>query len=186
MTSSLDRRNVLLALAGLPAAGLLLSGCDASDAKSPTAQATDMMTTSATSADAPPAEGSVDVQKLMQPGALPDMQLGKDDAKVTIVEYASMTCPHCAHFDVVTLPELKKKAEALTQHGIVVAGMNKDDDKAQTIAEKVRDDHEISFPWLTGGELGSCSSSAIIGSVVDISGPSLSGRVRHRPGPPGS
>ena len=109
MNRSLDRRNVLLALAGLPAAGLLLSGCNDSDAKSPTAQATDATKTSATSAEAPQPEGSVDVQKLMKPGPLPDKQLGKDDAPVTIVEYASMTCPHCAHFDIVTLPELKKK-----------------------------------------------------------------------------
>jgi len=109
MYPSIDRRNVLLALAGLPAAGLLLSGCNDSDAASPTAQATDMMKTSATAAEAPKPEGSVDVAKLMQPGALPDMQLGKDDAKVTIIEYASMTCPHCAHFDITTLPELRKK-----------------------------------------------------------------------------
>jgi protein-disulfide isomerase len=94
MNRSLDRRNVLLALAGLPAAGLLLSGGAAH---------------AATPAAAPQPEGSVDVDKLMQPGSLPDMQLGKDDAPVTIVEYASMTCPHCAHFDITTLPELKKK-----------------------------------------------------------------------------
>jgi protein-disulfide isomerase len=28
---------------------------------------------------------------------------------VTIVEYASMTCPHCAHFHETTFPELKTK-----------------------------------------------------------------------------
>ena len=37
-------------------------------------------------------------EELLAPQALPDMQLGSDDAPVTIVEYASMTCPHCAHF----------------------------------------------------------------------------------------
>ena len=47
--------------------------------------------------------------KLLEPGALPEMVLGKDDAPVTIVEYASMTCPHCAHFHATTLPELKTK-----------------------------------------------------------------------------
>jgi protein-disulfide isomerase len=47
--------------------------------------------------------------KLLEAGALPDMALGKADAPVTIVEYASMTCPHCAHFHETTLPELKTK-----------------------------------------------------------------------------
>jgi protein-disulfide isomerase len=28
---------------------------------------------------------------------------------VTVIEYASMTCPHCAHFEETTLPELKKR-----------------------------------------------------------------------------
>ena len=31
------------------------------------------------------------------------------DAPITIVEYASLTCPHCAHFANDVLPELKKK-----------------------------------------------------------------------------
>jgi protein-disulfide isomerase len=47
--------------------------------------------------------------ELMKPQALPDMVLGSDKAPVTIVEYASMTCPHCAHFDETTFPELKKR-----------------------------------------------------------------------------
>jgi protein-disulfide isomerase len=38
-----------------------------------------------------------------------DRILGKPDAPITIVEYASMTCPHCAHFTDDVLPELKKK-----------------------------------------------------------------------------
>ena len=37
------------------------------------------------------------------------MVVGKADAPVTIVEYASLTCPHCAHFHEGTLPELKTK-----------------------------------------------------------------------------
>lgn len=38
-----------------------------------------------------------------------DRILGNPDAPVTIVEYASLTCPHCAHFENDVLPELKKK-----------------------------------------------------------------------------
>jgi protein-disulfide isomerase len=33
--------------------------------------------------------------------------LGKPEAPITIVEYASMTCPHCARFHKETLPKLK-------------------------------------------------------------------------------
>ena len=38
-----------------------------------------------------------------------DRVLGQTDAPITIVEYASMTCPHCAHFANDVLPELKQK-----------------------------------------------------------------------------
>jgi len=55
------------------------------------------------------AQDSVSPEALTKPGALPDMSLGKPDAPVTIVEYASMTCPHCAHFHETTFPELKKR-----------------------------------------------------------------------------
>jgi protein-disulfide isomerase len=52
---------------------------------------------------------TVPIAELMKPQALPDMVLGSDKAPITIVEYASMTCPHCAHFDEETFPALKKK-----------------------------------------------------------------------------
>lgn len=42
-------------------------------------------------------------------GPLGDVFLGSDTAKVTIYEYASMTCPHCAHFHATTFPVLKEK-----------------------------------------------------------------------------
>jgi protein-disulfide isomerase len=35
--------------------------------------------------------------------------LGNPDAPVTIIEYASLTCPHCAHFHNEVLPELKER-----------------------------------------------------------------------------
>jgi len=53
--------------------------------------------------------GEVSVADLMAPGPLGDQVLGSPDAPVTIIEYASMTCPHCSHFHETTFPEMKKK-----------------------------------------------------------------------------
>lgn len=47
--------------------------------------------------------------ELMKEGPLPDFIMGKDTAPNTIIEYSSMTCPHCARFHVKVLPELKSK-----------------------------------------------------------------------------
>jgi protein-disulfide isomerase len=55
------------------------------------------------------ADGQVSMAELMVPGPLGDEAVGDPGAPVTIVEYASMTCPHCAHFHEATYPELKKK-----------------------------------------------------------------------------
>jgi len=49
------------------------------------------------------------VEELMRPGPLPDLVLGKADAPVTVIEYASMTCPHCASFHKTTYQALKTK-----------------------------------------------------------------------------
>ncbi|MFV0298525.1 MAG: thioredoxin domain-containing protein, partial [Hyphomicrobiaceae bacterium] len=38
-----------------------------------------------------------------------ELVLGKADAPVTITEYASLTCSHCAHFHNTVLPDLEKK-----------------------------------------------------------------------------
>ena len=46
--------------------------------------------------------------ELMKSEALPDVPEGKADAPVTMIEYASMTCTHCAHFHETTWPTLKK------------------------------------------------------------------------------
>jgi protein-disulfide isomerase len=47
--------------------------------------------------------------ELMETGVLPDQILGKEDAPVTVIEYASMTCGHCAMFHTNTYPEFKKR-----------------------------------------------------------------------------
>jgi protein-disulfide isomerase len=52
---------------------------------------------------------TIPVAELMKPDKLPDMVMGSDKAPVTVIEYASMTCPHCAHFNEVTFPEIKKR-----------------------------------------------------------------------------
>ena len=50
-----------------------------------------------------------DIAELMKAGDLPDFSAGAADAKVTIIEYASMTCPHCAKFHKEVYPGLKSK-----------------------------------------------------------------------------
>lgn len=50
-----------------------------------------------------------DPAELAKAGPDGDVVLGSEKAPVTIVEYASMTCPHCAHFSETTFPELQKR-----------------------------------------------------------------------------
>jgi len=50
-----------------------------------------------------------DLAELAKPGPAGDIVLGSEKAPVTIIEYASMTCPHCAHFSNTTFPELQKR-----------------------------------------------------------------------------
>jgi protein-disulfide isomerase len=50
------------------------------------------------------AQSAADVAK---PVSLPDMALGPAGAPVTITEYASMTCPHCAAFNADVFPKIK-------------------------------------------------------------------------------
>lgn len=55
------------------------------------------------------AQAAVSETELMASNALPDMALGDPKAPVTVIEYASMTCPHCATFTEKTFPDIKKK-----------------------------------------------------------------------------
>jgi protein-disulfide isomerase len=52
------------------------------------------------------AQSASDVAK---PMSLPDMALGPANASVTITEYASMTCPHCAAFNEAVFPKIKSE-----------------------------------------------------------------------------
>ncbi|QKV18795.1 DsbA family protein [Oricola thermophila] len=57
---------------------------------------------------APKPTGTVDMEKLLQPGPLEEQVEGSEDAPVTVVEYASMTCGHCANFHKNTFPAIKE------------------------------------------------------------------------------
>ena len=88
IASNINRRHALT-LMGTAAAGIALSGCSESEAQT--------------------AAGEVDMEALIAAQPLPDQVLGPDDAKVTIVEYASATCPHCASFHTNVFGDIKEK-----------------------------------------------------------------------------
>jgi protein-disulfide isomerase len=50
-----------------------------------------------------------DAALVARPGSLPEIALGSAKAPVTIVEYASMSCPHCAAFGENVFPMLRSK-----------------------------------------------------------------------------
>jgi protein-disulfide isomerase len=76
-------------------AALSLTGLTALAGLSPLRLISGAMAQSATAAD------------VAKPVSLPDMALGPADAAVTITEYASMTCPHCARFNEEVFPKIK-------------------------------------------------------------------------------
>ena len=55
------------------------------------------------------AQDSVSEDELLVAGPLGDKALGDDNAPVTVVEYASMTCPHCGRFHRTTWAPFKEK-----------------------------------------------------------------------------
>ena len=47
--------------------------------------------------------------QLAKPVSLPDIAIGSAKARVTIIEYASMSCPHCAAFGENVFPMLRSR-----------------------------------------------------------------------------
>ena len=56
---------------------------------------------------APEPDRTVDMAAVLKPGTLPELSVG-DASGVPVIEYGSLTCPHCAAFSREVLPELKK------------------------------------------------------------------------------
>jgi len=54
-------------------------------------------------------EAAAQPSALMAPSPLGDIVQGSETAPVTIIEYASLTCPHCREFALETLPKLKEQ-----------------------------------------------------------------------------
>jgi len=59
-------------------------------------------------ADSKKGPAEVPVEELMKASDLPDVGMGPADAKVTVVEYGSMTCGHCMNFATKVFPDFKK------------------------------------------------------------------------------
>lgn len=109
MARLVSRRNVVSSLVALPVAAVVLSACSDSNTTAEAPKTETPATPAAPAARAPAPQGKVDVAKLMEPSALPEKWIGNEDAPITIVEYASMTCGHCGTFHRNTLPALKEK-----------------------------------------------------------------------------
>ena len=56
---------------------------------------------------APDPDRTIDMATVLKPGPLPELSIG-DASGVPVVEYGSLTCPHCATFSREIFPELKK------------------------------------------------------------------------------
>lgn len=76
-----------------------------------TADTTDSADAAPRTADAEEVESLLNAPKALTVNILratDDRVLGRDDAPITVIEYASMTCPHCAKFHNEILPAVKR------------------------------------------------------------------------------
>ena len=78
-----------------------------------------------------------------------DLYLGKADAKLTIIEYASLSCPHCAKFNKDVLPKIK---EAYIDTGLV---------------RWIYRDYPLNRPAFQASILAHCASPIRFFSLVD-------------------
>lgn len=110
---SITKRRLLGGIA-IAAAGLTLASCSDAEDKAASAEpkpAVSNETTASTtpSVEIPTADRDVDMEAALKPGPLKEMALGDPNAPVKVIEYMSMTCPHCAHFHENTFEAIKTK-----------------------------------------------------------------------------
>jgi protein-disulfide isomerase len=109
---------------------------------------------------------------LADPGPLPDHVLGSPTAPVTIIEYVSMTCGHCAMFAIDTFPELKAQfidtgkvryivrefpIDGLAAVAAMLIRSAGDDKYYDTMAELFRQQRQ----WTTGGRIQQLMTLAV-------------------------
>lgn len=72
---------------------------------------------------------------------LGDVLAGK---KALLIDFWASWCGPCMQL----MPALRRKGEHLQQYDIAVAAMNKDDENAENIAERIRKEQGMTIPWL--------------------------------------
>jgi protein-disulfide isomerase len=112
------QNQIIIAIAAAIALGLAVlfgSGSSTQNAANDTNDTGNMSQSEAQSegasddAGASGAAAPSDLGPLETPNPLGEITLGDKNAPVTIVEYSSLTCPHCGAFHRDTLPTLKEK-----------------------------------------------------------------------------
>ena len=64
--------------------------------------------------------------------------------KALLLDFWASWCGPCMNL----MPALKKKAQTLAAFDVVVAAMNKDNETAESIAERIRKEQNVTLPWL--------------------------------------
>jgi protein-disulfide isomerase len=110
---SITKRRVLGGIA-IAAVSMALTACSDAEDKAASAEAKPAVSNETTASTTPAVEiptsdRDVDMEAALKPGPLKEMALGDPNAPVKVIEYMSMTCPHCANFHEKTFDAIKTK-----------------------------------------------------------------------------
>lgn len=100
----INRRQLNLGFVSTAAVGL--SGCSAGGLQLAQPQSSDIATQENVVLNT---DGTPKLKDLMKAGPLGDKSLGRADAPVTMIKYASLTCPYCREFHIKTFPQFKSR-----------------------------------------------------------------------------